>query len=58
MTIVKRGDDWVTLAWAQGEIFLTLTNPYDVPPTTNSFGPSSHPRFRPDQLRQIVASVR
>lgn len=58
VTIVKRGDDWVTLAWVQGEVFLTLTNPYTVPPTTSPFGPSSHPRFTPDQLRQIVASVR
>lgn len=57
-TIVKRGDDWVTLAWVQGDVFLTLTNPYGVPPTISPFGPSSHPRFTPDQLRQIVASVR
>lgn len=58
VTIVKRGDDWVTLAWVQGDAFLRLTNPYAVPPTTSPFGPSSHPRFTPDQLRQIVASVR
>lgn len=58
VTVVKRGDDWVTLSWTQGDIFLTLTSPYDVLPTIGPFGPSSHPRFTPDQLRRIVASVR
>jgi hypothetical protein len=58
VTIVKRGDDWVTLAWVQGDVFLRLTNPYALSPTTSPFGPSSHPHFTPDQLRQIVASVR
>lgn len=43
VTIVRRGDAWVSLSWVQGDVALTLTNPA---------------RYTPDQLRQIVASVR
>jgi len=42
VTIVRRGEEWVTLSWVQGDVALTLTNPA---------------RYTPDQLRQIVASV-
>jgi len=42
VTIVRRGDTWVSLSWAQGDVALTLTNPA---------------RYTPDQLRRIVASV-
>ncbi len=42
VTIVRRGEEWITLSWVQGDVALTLTNPA---------------RYTPDQLRRIVASV-
>ena len=49
VTIIMRGNDWITLSWVQGDVALTLTNPYD---------PPGHPRYTPEQLTRIVESVR
>jgi len=48
VTVVMRGEDWISLYWEQGEVVLTLTNAYD---------PPGHPRYTPEQLRQIVESI-
>ncbi len=47
--IISRGEGWITMTWVQGDLALTLTNPYD---------PPGHPRYSPDQLRRIVESIR
>ncbi|MGE5620056.1 MAG: LolA family protein [Sphingomonadaceae bacterium] len=47
--VISRGEDWITLTWVQGDVALTLTNPYD---------PPGQPRYTPDQLRKIVESIR
>lgn len=47
--VISRGENWITLTWTQGDVALTLTNPYD---------PPGHPRYTPDQLRRIVESIR
>lgn len=49
VTIIMRGEDWITLLWEQGGVALMLTNPYD---------PPGHPRYTPDQLRKVVESIR
>ena len=49
VTIVRRGQNCITLEWQVGELALTLTNPYD---------PPGHPRYSCDQLRKIVESIR
>ncbi|MHB1161305.1 MAG: RNA polymerase sigma factor [Chloroflexota bacterium] len=47
--VTSRGENWITLTWVQGEVALTLTNPYD---------PPGQPRYTPEQLRKIVESIR
>ncbi len=49
VTMIKRGQDCITLTWDVGNLNLTLTNPYD---------PPGHPRYTCDQLRQVVESIR
>ncbi len=49
VTIISRGEHWITLTWVQNGLALTLTNPYD---------PPGQPRYAPDQLRRIVESIR
>lgn len=48
VTIIKRGQNCITLTWDVGELNLTLTNPYD---------PPGQPRYSCEQLRKIVESV-
>lgn len=52
VVIVRRGQGCVTASWVQGEVALTLTNPYDPP------GPPGQVRYSCDQLRRIIESVR
>lgn len=49
VTIIKRGQNCITLDWEVGDLHLTLTNPYD---------PPGQPRYSCDQLRKIVESIR
>lgn len=49
VTIIRRGQNCITLEWQVGELDLTLSNPYD---------PPGHPRYSCDQLRRIVESIR
>ncbi|MBI2954940.1 MAG: zf-HC2 domain-containing protein [Chloroflexi bacterium] len=48
VTIVHRGDNCIALSWMQGDVALTLTNPYD---------PPGQPKYSCDDLRKIVASI-
>lgn len=52
VTIVRRGGGCVAASWVQGDVALTLTNPYDPP------GPPGAVRYSCDQVRQIVGSIR
>ena len=49
VTIIRRGQNCITLEWEVGELHLTLSNPYD---------PPGYPRYSCDQLRKIVESIR
>lgn len=48
VTIIKRGQNCITLDWEVGDLHLTLTNPYD---------PPGQPRYSCDQLQKIVESI-
>lgn len=49
VTVVRRGQNCITLTWSVGDLQLMLTNAYD---------PPGHPRYTCDQLYKIMGSVR
>jgi outer membrane lipoprotein-sorting protein len=49
VTVVRRGEDCVHFAWTEGDVRLTLSNPYD---------PPGHLRYSCQQLRRVVESIR
>src|SRR5581483_6634523 len=51
VTIIKRGKGCVTYSWVQGQVALTLTNPYDPP------GPPGAVRYSCEQMEKVIASI-
>ncbi len=48
VTVIYRGKSCITFEWNVAEMQLVLTNAYD---------PPGHPRYRCDQLRQVIESI-
>lgn len=51
VTVIKRGQGCVSYYWTQGNVALTLTNPYDPP------GEPGQVRFPCKQMEQVIASI-